>query len=140
MYTQTSNNPWKQHFKAFKIDSTRFYTGVDCETAKNGDEIFHFHFYIFIFFCPADWIDKVHHRIDHKILYKEKCIVNLSKFFVDIAKIVQTMRELVIWRKGIKFLSVSWFVLKSILSSYLFYFVFSISKIPKFFYEIQWIL
>ena len=26
----------------FKIVSTRFYTGIDCKTAKNGDEISHF--------------------------------------------------------------------------------------------------
>ena len=35
------------------------------------------------------WVDKVHHQKAHQILYKKKCIVNLSKFFLGIAKILQ---------------------------------------------------
>ena len=51
--------------------------------------IFIFILLLITFFAQKIWIDKVHHRKVHKILYKKNCIVNLSKFFLDIAKIVQ---------------------------------------------------
>ena len=41
------------------------------------------------FFSQQIWVDKVHHGKAHKILYKKMCIVNLYKFFLGIAKILQ---------------------------------------------------
>ena len=80
----------------FKTVSTRFYTGIDCKTAKNGDEISHFRkktlgfiLLLITFFAQQIWVVKVHHLKAHKIHTRKKCVVNLSKFFLGIAKILQ---------------------------------------------------
>ena len=45
------------------------------------------------FFAQQIEIDKVHHRKSHEILYMKNCKVNLSKFFLGTAKILQNYKD-----------------------------------------------